>query len=406
MGTVNDELAWRMLAILGLGEFLGMTLWFSATAVTPAIVADLHMGPAQAAWLTMAVQGGFVAGTLISALLNLADLISPRWVFGIGCLVGSLANASIAIVASPVEVIALRFLTGASLALVYPPAMKIAASWFVDRRGVALGILIGCLTVGKATPYLLAGFPGESWRTVMLTASWFGIAGGLLVVLWVRNGPHLAATAPFDPRAAFRIFTRRAPRLATLGYLGHMWELYSFWAWVALYVTASLTARHIPDAVRAGSLAAFVAIASGALGCVVAGLYADRSGKARVAAWAMMISATCCAMSALFFLAPQPVLYLFIAIWGFAVVADSAQFSAIVSETTASDHVGTALTVQTCLGFLLTMISIRAVSEVATWVGWQWAFLLITPGPLLGVLAMLRLMRPPAVSSSGLSARG
>jgi MFS family permease len=174
-----------------------------------------------------------------------------------------------------------------------------------------------------------------------------------------------------------------------------MWELYAMWTWVALYVTASLTARQIPDAARAGSLAAFVAIASGALGCVVAGLYADRSGKARVAAWAMMVSATCSAMSAVFFVAPQPLLYLFIAIWGFSVVADSAQFSAIVSETTASDHVGTALTVQTCLGFLLTMVSIRAVSEVAAWIGWQWAFLVVTPGPMLGVLAMVKLMRPP-----------
>jgi MFS family permease len=402
MRAANGDLAWRMLTILGLGEFLGMTLWFSATAVTPAVVSDLHMSGAEAAWLTMAVQGGFVAGTLVSALLNLADLISPRWVFGCGCLIGALANAAITIVASPVEVIAFRFLTGASLALVYPPAMKIAASWFADRRGVALGILIGCLTVGKATPYLLAGFPGESWRTVMLTASWFGIAGGLLIVLWVRDGPYLAATAPFDPRAALRIFTRRAPRLATLGYLGHMWELYAMWSWVALYVTASLTARQIPDAARAGSLAAFVAIASGALGCVVAGLYADKTGKARVAAWAMMVSASCTALSALVFHAPQPVLYMFIAVWGFSVVADSAQFSAIVSETTASDHVGTALTVQTCLGFLLTMASIRAVSVVAGWIGWQWAFLVLTPGPMLGVLAMVRLMRPPSVAGSGL----
>ncbi len=398
MGTANDELAWRMLAILGLGEFLGMTLWFSATAVTPAIVSELHMSAGQAAWLTMAVQGGFVAGTLVSAVLNLADLISARRVFGVGCLIGAAANAGVAVSASPEMAIALRFLTGASLALVYPPAMKIAASWFATRRGVALGILIGCLTVGKATPYLLAGFPGESWRTVIFTASWFGLIAGALVVLWVRDGPHVAATAPFDPRAVLRVFSRRAPRLATFGYLGHMWELYAMWSWVAVYVTASLAARHIPDAARAGSLAAFVAIASGALGCVVAGLYADRTGKARVASWAMMVSATCCAMSALLFNAPQPLLYMFVAVWGFSVVADSAQFSAIISETTATDYVGTALTIQTCLGFLLTMASIRAVSAVGAWLGWQWAFLVLVPGPMLGVLAMLRLMWPRKAS--------
>jgi MFS family permease len=397
MRTVNGDLAWRMLALLGAGELLGMTLWFSATAVTPAIVADLHMTSAQAAWLTMAVQGGFVAGTLVSALLNLADLISPRWVFGLGCLAGSIANGAVSLASSPWEAIAGRALTGAALALVYPPAMKIAASWFASRRGTALGILIGCLTIGKATPYLLAGLPGESWHAVMLTASWLGLGGGLIVVLWVRDGPHLKPTAPFDPTAAIRMFARRAPRLATLGYLGHMWELYAMWAWVSVYVTASLDAHHVSGAARAGSLAAFVAIASGAVGCVIAGIYADRAGKARVAAWAMMVSATCSACTALLFGAPQFVLYGFVAIWGFAVVADSAQFSAIVSETAASDHVGTALTVQTCLGFLLTMVSIRAVWGVAGWLGWQWAFLVVLPGPLLGVTAMIRLMRPPPV---------
>jgi MFS family permease len=204
----------------------------------------------------------------------------------------------------------------------------------------------------------------------------------------------VAASAPFDPAAALKIFTRRAPRLAILGYLGHMWELYAMWTWVGIFVASALVTTGHPRPDHLASLAAFAAVGAGALGCVVAGFYADRLGRARVAAWSMMVSATCTALTAVVFHAPPAVLFALVAIWGFSVVADSAQFSAIVSETTTVEHVGTALTVQTCLGFLLTMFSIRLVSAVAAWIGWQWAFLVVLPGPILGVQAMLALMHP------------
>jgi len=383
-----------MLALLGLAELLGMTPWFSATAVTSGIVADYHLSGAQAAWLTMAVQGGFVAGTLVSAALNLADLVSARWVFAAGCVAAAAANALVTTAASPVDVVGWRFATGASLALVYPPAMKIAAGWFKARRGAALGILIGCLTLGKALPYLLAAVSDGTWRSMMLWSSWFAGAGGLLVVMAVKDGPFLAASAPFNPSAALRVFSVRGTRLGILGYLGHMWELYSMWAWVGVYVAAAMAAQHRPSAEHLGSLAAFVALGAGAAGCVVAGFWADRVGRARVAAMAMMVSATCCALTAAAYGAPYPVLLGLVAVWGFSVVADSAQFSAIVSETSSDEYVGTALTVQTCLGFLLTMASIRLTFAAAAWAGWQWAFLLILPGPVLGVQAMVALMKP------------
>lgn len=383
-----------MLAAIGTAELLAMSPWFSATAVSADLVREFRLDAAQAAWLTMAVQGGFVAGTLVSALLNLADLVSARWVFAAGCLAAAFANAMTTVAPSPVEAVAWRFATGSALALVYPPGMKLVAGWFRNGRGVALGIFVGSLTLGKALPYLFAAVSSGSWRSTMLLSSGLSVLAGVLVVITVRDGPYVAASAPFDPKAAMRIFASRGTRLSVLGYLGHMWELYAMWAWVGVYAAAAVAAQGRADADHLGSLAAFVAVGAGAAGCVVAGIYADRIGRARVAALAMMTSATCCALTAPAFHAPYAVIVALAAVWGFSVVADSAQFSVMVSEMSPPEHVGTALTVQTCLGFLLTMVSIRMVSSAAAWVGWQWAFLIILPGPVLGVLAMLPMMRP------------
>ena len=382
-----------MLALIGLAEMLAMSPWFSATAVSGDLAREFHLDSAQAAWLTMAVQGGFVAGTLVSALLNLADLVSARWVFAAGCVVAALTNAMTTTAPSPFEAVAWRFATGGALALVYPTGMKLVAGWFKANRGAAFGVLVGSLTLGKALPYLFAALSDGAWRTTILMSSGLSLAAGALVLLTVRDGPHVSTSAPFDPSAAVRMFTRRATRLGVLGYFGHMWELYAMWTWVAVYVTAALVVQGHPHADRLGALAGFVAIGAGAAGCVIAGVYADRLGRARVAAWAMMVSATCCALTVPGFRAPYVVIVVLVAVWGFSVVADSAQFSAIVSETSPPEHLGTALTVQTCLGFLLTMVSIRLVSAAAAVAGWQWAFLIVLPGPLLGVQAMTVMMR-------------
>ena len=385
--------AWRMLVALAVAEFLGMTLWFSATAAAPALITEFRLNAAQAAWLTMAVQSGFVVGTLASAVLNLPDILNARWLFALGCLLGSITNASVTLAGSPTEIIALRFATGITLAWVYPPGMKIAASWFERQRGTALGILVGALTVGSAFPHLLASFAfGIPWRTLMIAASSCAIASGALILAVVRDGPYLSATAPFDPRAAGRVFTNRRVRLATFGYLGHMWELYAMWTWIATFAAVSLGVT----ASRAASLAAFVAIASGAIGCAAAGLVADRLGKARVAAWAMIVSAGCSAMAGFTFGGAPWLLFLLAAVWGFAIVADSALFSALVAEYSSRDYVGTALTVQMCGGFLLTMATIRLLPLLASRVGWQWVFLLLVPGPVLGTIAMLKLAHAAA----------
>ena len=381
-----------MLAVVSLAQFLGMTLWFSATAVTPFLIAEFAIPDRNAAWLTMAVQAGFVTGTLVSAAGNLADVLNARVLMFLGSTIGAASNAAVIVAPGSEAVIALRFLTGASLALVYPPAMKIAAGWFRDRRGFALGLLIGALTLGKAFPHLLTAVFGAAWREPMLLASGLSLAGGLLVLAFARDGPYVAATAPFDPHAIRKILASRGARLATLGYLGHMWELYAMWTWMAAFATASLVASGVSDANAAGSIAAFVAIGSGALGCAMAGVLADRLGKARVAMWAMLVSGTCAALTLAVYGRSPALLYLLVILWGFAVVADSAQFSALVSEHAPREHVGTALTLQTCAGFLLTIVTIELLPQVAAATSWQWASLLLVPGPFLGAWAMRKLI--------------
>jgi MFS family permease len=372
-----------------------MTLWFSATAAAPAIAAELSLTEGGTAWLTMAVQGGFVAGTLVSALLNLADVLNARRVFALGCLAGALANAAIPFAGSATAVIALRMTTGVALACVYPPGLKIAAGWFLERRGTALGVVVGALTLGSAFPHLLAwGAYAFPWRVLMWVSSALAVAGGGLVLLAVKDGPYVTASAPFDPHAIRQVVRVRGVRLATLGYLGHMWELYAMWTWIPAFAAASIAAGGGATP-RLGSLVAFVTITSGAVGCVLAGRWADDWGKATVAALAMVASAACATLAGLTFGGPVVLLLLLGVLWGFSVVADSAQFSALVSEYSPRTHVGTALTLQTCAGFLLTMASMRLLPAVAADWGWQWTFLLLVPGPVLGALAMRRLRQGP-----------
>jgi MFS family permease len=386
-------MAHRMLWRIALAEFLGLTLWFSATAAAPAIAAELTLTTSGTAWLTMAVQAGFVVGTLASAMLNLADVWNARRLFAAGCVAGALANAAIVFASSSHVVIGLRFATGAALACVYPPGMKIAAGWFAERRGWALGVVVGALTIGSAFPHLLAWAAADvPWRALMWASSIMAVAAGVLALTVISDGPHVSASAPFDRHAVRRVLASRGVRLATLGYLGHMWELYAMWAWIAAYAAHALEAGG-EIAGRTASLIAFITIASGAAGCVLAGARADQWGKARVARAAMIMSGACAAVAPIVFGAPVAWIVLWAIVWGFSVVADSAQFSALVSEHSARTLVGTALTLQTCAGFLLTTITMRFVPMVATELGWQWAFVILVPGPVLGSVAMTALQR-------------
>ena len=377
----------RMLLLVAVAEILGMTLWFSATAAAPSVAGEFALDEGARAWLTMAVQAGFVVGTLVTALSNAADAINARRLFAAGCVAGAACNLAIAVAPTAAVIIALRFCTGAALAWVYPPGMKIAAGWFRERRGTALGIIVGAVGVGSAFPHLLAWLgAGLPWRVLVAASSVLALAGAALVALAVKDGPYVSASAPFDRHALRIVLQNRGTRLAMLGYFGHMWELYAMWTWMAAFAGASLGA-----AGTTGSAVAFVTIASGSIGCVVAGLWGDRWGKARVAGAAMLGSAACALASPLFYGAPLAALLVLAVIWGFTVVADSAQFSALVAEHTPRTHVGTALTLQTSAGFLLTMVSIKLVPPIVALGGWQWAFVILVPGPLLGALAMRKL---------------
>jgi MFS family permease len=389
MVNVDRRLPRRMLLLVAAAEILGMTLWFSATAAAPSITAEFALDPGARAWLTMAVQAGFVAGTLVTALTNAADAIGARRLFAAGCLAGAACNAAIAGAPTAGAIVALRFCTGVSLAWVYPPGMKIAAGWFLERRGTALGVLVGAVGLGSALPHLLGWLgTGMPWRWLVAASSMMAVAGAVLVTVAVTDGPYVSASAPFDRHALRIVLASRGTRLAMLGYFGHMWELYAMWTWIAAFAGASLGR----PAGTAGSAVAFVTIASGSIGCVVAGLWGDRWGKARIAGAAMVASAACALLSPLIYGAPLAALLVFVVIWGFSVVADSAQFSALVTEHTPRTHVGTALTLQTSAGFLLTLVSMRLVPPLVSIGGWKWAFVLLAPGPLLGAWAMKRLV--------------
>jgi MFS family permease len=362
----------RALALLAAALVPAMTTWFSASAVVPQLRNEWTLGDTAAAWLTIAVQLGFVAGALVSSVLNVADIVPPRLVI----LVGAVSAAGPAI--------PLRFLTGFFLAGVYPPALKLMATWFRRGRGTALGILVGALTLGSATPHLVNGLGGLDWHTVVYATSALTLAGGLLA-LTVPDGPYPFPPATFDPHQARRVFANRGVRLASLGYFGHMWELYAMWAWFVVFYSTAV------DAGAGAAYATFAVIAAGALGCWVGGVLGDRIGRPETTALAMAVSGACALAIGLFLDAPAWMVLAIGLVWGFTVVADSAQFSTLVTEHAEQAYVGTALTMQLAVGFTLTVATIWLMPFFADAVGWRWAFAFLAPGPALGVLAMLRL---------------
>jgi MFS family permease len=398
---------WWILALLSAAEFFGMSLWFTASAISPQLQRIWQLNSIETGWLTTTVQLGFVAGTAAAAILNLADIVPARWYFAACALLGAAANAGLAVAPSYRAALCLRLLTGMFLAGVYPPAMKMAATWFRSARGLAIGTVVGALTVGKATPYLLRAVEGADFRAVILIASAGAMLAAALVGCGYHDGPYPFERRAFSWEMAGTVLRHRQTRLATTGYLGHMWELYAMWTWIPAFVAASFAARSssvgsAPPAWFA-DLVAFGAIASGGLGCLWGGWQADRMGRERLVTLALAASGTC-ALTIGAFYGWNPWLLATVAwVWGFFVVADSAQFSTLVTEVAPPHTVGTALTLQTSLGFLLTMVTIQLIPRVVGWTSWRWAFAVLTLGPAAGIFAIRQLARLRGKAKIGLA---
>jgi MFS family permease len=399
-----DVERWRMLAWICVAELGALSLWFSATAIIPAL-RTAWLSSAAKAWVSMAVTAGFVAGTAISAGLTLVDALGARRLFAVCAVVGALANAAlIACIDSYPLVLACRVVTGLAMAGTYPPAMKLAASWFVRDRGLAVGSLVGALTFGAAAPHLVNFLGGLAWSSVIVTTSVGAVVAAGIMLAIVRDGPHVTARAPFNPHAVAALVRNRGVVLASLGYFGHMWELYAMWSWIGLYLVEGFTRDGVPAAPRVASLATAAVVAAGGVSCPIAGVLADRIGRTATTMLAMLGSGTSAALIGFTF--GMPWLLTLVALgWGFTVVADSAQFSTSVSELAPREYIGTALSLQTCLGFLLTLVSTRLVPTMADTLGWAWAFLFLVPGPVIGTLAMGTLRRMPEAKNLALGRR-
>jgi MFS family permease len=387
----------RQLALLALAQVLAMALWFSATAVLPTLRRAWDLSPTGAAWLTAAVQLGFVVGALGSALTNLPDVVPPRRMLWVSALAGAAANLVLAVAVGSIgPALVLRFVTGVCLAGVYPPGMKIAAGHVSGRgRGLAIGTLVGALTLGSASPHLVAGLVGGAelpHRLILVVSSVLAVAGAVIVAAFVTDGPYAPPRAPFDPGQIGRVLRHRPLVLANLGYFGHMWELYAMWTWLAVFLAAAFG----PADPAAPRLAAFAMIGvAGASGCLLAGWLADRVGRTTVTIAAMAISGACCVLSAWLYTGPGWLLTVFGLVWGASIIADSAQFSASVTELSDPAYMGTALTLQTSVGFALTLVTIWGLPILAERIGWRYAFVALAPGPLLGCWAMAALRRHP-----------
>ena len=382
-----------MLALLSAVELLGMSLWFTASAVSPQLRDVWGLSAGQAGWLTTVVQLGFVAGTAAAALLNVADLVPSKTYVAWSATLAALANVALLGAGAFGPALVLRFLTGFFLAGVYPPAMKMIATWFRHGRGLAIGTIVGALTVGKAIPYLVGAIATADYRFVVTSASAGAMIATLLVVLFYREGPEPFERRPFSWGLVGTVLHHRETRLAVGGYLGHMWELYAGWTGFSLFFFDFFIGRGLenPESLLLAGLCAFGGIAMGGLGSVLAGAWADRLGRENVASAAMLVSGACALVIGWLMAAPPGLVVILALVWGFAIVADSAQFSALVTEVAPRHAVGTALTLQTSLGFLLTAGTIWLMIEVETRFGWGVAFSILAVGPLFGIWQMLRL---------------
>lgn len=384
--------------MIAAAEILVLSVWFSASVVSASLQRLWDLNAVEVAFLTASVQLGFVVGAVASSLLGIADRYNGRWIFAFSAAAAALANALFVLCGSWEAGMLLRLLTGVAMVGVYPVAVKLVTEWAPARRGVAVGILVAALTLGSALPHLiLFADINTPWQVVLLASSGLALAGAAIIVFLLPDSPvsPQGSVAQVSLSSLRSVLANKAAMLADYGYFGHMWELYAMWVWFPAFVYASFAARGEPGSLTAAAaLIGFLTIGvGGASGSVVGGFLADRFGRTAVTSAAMAISGACALTIGLAYGGPPWLVVGLGMVWGVAVIADSAQFSAAVTELTDVEYVGTALTLQTAVGFLITVVSINVIALAKGVIGWQWLFVPLAIGPFLGVYAMLRLRK-------------
>ena len=374
-----------VLVVIVIAQLFGTSVWFAGNAVIGDLAGGFGLPADSIGLVTSSVQLGFILGTLVLALFGIPDLIRSPVLFAIASIIGAATTAAITLVnAGPAMLVALRVATGIALAGVYPIGMRLAAGWYRDGLGSSLGLLVGALVLGTASPHLVRGLIGSvPWQTVLWIVSVASAAGGLAVLLLVPEGPHVRRAGRASFGATGRLIRSRPLRAAAFGYFGHMWELYAFWAFVPILIS-----RLVAEPVVHPSLLSAVVIGSGAAGCVVGGIVSRRVGSARVAGAALAASGLLCLGSPLLWLPVPGIVLPVLVFWGIVVVGDSPQFSALIAAAAPQDAVGTALTLVNSIGFAISIGSIGLLTRIDGLLAEPLLLMPLAAGPVLGLLAL------------------